>query len=113
MVMKKAELTAEELAEFTITNCVAFDLYRSEAKAIGQVPPCWLCLSVEAKEEARKRFFEAMGRRVGQTIVCEADFLRLLPDGWGGREVDVWKALETSHKYERDVCGNPRAFFAE
>lgn len=111
--MKTAELTAEELAEFTITNCLAYDFYRSEAKAVGQAPLCWLCLSMSPKEEALQRFFKAMGSRVGQKIECEEDFLRLLPDGWGVKEVEVWKALETSQKYERDVCGNHRAFFAE
>ena len=44
--------TADEEAQFTLLNCVAFDKVRLDDKAAGVIPPMWLCMSEEAREAA-------------------------------------------------------------
>lgn len=107
--MKKAEFTAEELQEFTALNCVAFDMYRKDCQDKGVVPPCWLCMSVEAKEEARKNVLDLLSRKYFVPI-SEANFVKFVPDSWADQHVKSWKEVELTFKQMRED-GNPRAFF--
>jgi hypothetical protein len=110
--MKKTTLTEAEEAEFRPVNAVAFDLKRAESKEMGQIPACWLCMSDEAKEAARQRLYEMLSRKIFCPIKTEADWLRFIPDNWGGPEVARWREAELTFKQLREE-GNPRAFFVE
>lgn len=110
-----AELTAEEAQEFTVFNAIAFDLHREESKAANKIPPCWLCMSAEAKAECRQnavRWLTGAMRPIvpftletAEKVVQRDHAHRLAP------QVELWRNMERELKQARSE-GNPRAYFA-
>lgn len=106
-------LTAKEEAEFTAFNAAAYDLVRMNAHHAGTIPPMWLCMSEEAKAEARRSFSRFLWEK-SNIVVNNDDELRRAVPGLSeslNRGVAQWKAAELEMKKER-AAGNPRAFFA-
>jgi len=106
-----------EEAEFTILNCVAFDYARKEAKDRGQLIPCWLCMSVEAREAARTKLLESMSRMMGMGArITESNFDLLMSSEMAVKLAILtkkWREAELEYKKLREE-GNPcRAFFAD
>ena len=103
-----AELTAEEEAEFTAMNAVAFDLLRVESQEKGTNPPTWLCLSAETRQEYRARVLTFLAGKLDLPLnrVESAVNAFVRPE-----MIEVWKHAERHYKYLRDVEKNPRAFF--
>lgn len=105
-------LTTEELAEFTPLNAAAFDLIRTRAQEKNIVPPCWLCMSDEAKDQARQDlvdYFNTNGHsctlgNLTQTINHTANSVSPM--------IESWKQAELSYKAHRE-SGNPQAYFAQ
>ncbi len=103
-------LTPEEEKQFTPLNCFAFLTMREEGIQKDEIPPAWLCMSDEAREEKRQRVLEMAAETAGRNIPA-ADLNTML----GGNDVmmlqlNEWKRFETELKQER-ANGNPRAFF--
>ena len=105
--------TTEELSQFTLTNCLAFDLVRVESKNSGKIPPCWLCMSEEARSEARQKLAEWFSNQGGHSIHAD-DLPRSLQHLEKPMQTQIlqWQNAELAMKEAR-LEGNPRAFFAE
>jgi len=108
-----ATLTPAEAEEFTLLNAAAYDLYRVSSKQKGHVPPCWLCMSAEAKTEARGNLLKFMDEKApnltGWTEQGLSNYLESVPNL--KQLIDRWREAEVNMKTEREK-GNPRAFFA-
>jgi hypothetical protein len=109
-------LTPEQEAEFTIFNCAVYDLHRKQCLGVS-IPPCWLCMSDNAKTEAKEKFVAwlsgAMQVLVPLTVeraiqIVNERFSRSMAES-----VRLWKDAELEFKRLREDENNPRAFFAE
>lgn len=122
---KKAPLTPEEQTEFSYWNLFAFAHIQAQAKKNDSIPPCWLCLSDEAKRRGREQALEwaneVLAHRASHPItgVRFVDVERLdehTIERWLSRqpcteyELIGWKDSERLLKQAR-LDGNPRAFF--
>jgi hypothetical protein len=110
-----ATFTDEELAELTPYNAAAYDWFRLKAQGEGQTPPCWLCLSGEAKNEAQVGLADWLTRELKPIIpftveTAEAYIQKHMVDTLAPK-VELWKKAELAMKEHREE-GNPRAFFA-
>lgn len=106
-------LTPEEEAELNPVNALAFDLVRVKSQKDGTIPPCWLCMSAEAKEEARQAIYDQM-QYISPNITGWNEFnvnavAKNNPQVLG--KVNLWKQAEAAMKEQREA-GNPHAFFA-
>ena len=107
---ERDNLTAEELAELNKANCLAMDLVRAKAKEEDQIPPCWLVMSAEAKNEAIENLCEFLSRELGRKVDRLSLSLSLshsVPD----EMLHQWQEAEATFKRLREE-GNPRAYFA-
>lgn len=108
-------LTPDEEKQFTTLNYLAFDYIRMEAKKKDQIPPCWLCTSEEAKEEARQAVLQKFSSSM-MLGVSEKALDRIIDEGCLRPTIEryaaEWKKWELDLKAAR-ADGNPRAFFAE
>ena len=102
--MTDTVFTAEEAAHFTITNAAAFDLLRTQPSR----PPMWLCMSEEAREDARVK----LAARLGVQRDDLDEKLRMFGASIAGQDcLSRWRAMELEAKRLRDA-GEPRAYFA-
>lgn len=103
-------LTAEELTELSAFNCVAFDLHRTET---DQIPPCWLCMSDDARKNIRERLVAYLNDRApnltGWTVEMAEKFARRHVSI---HDLDQWRHAEAAYKQLR-AEQHPRAYFAE
>ncbi len=111
--MDTINLTPEEEAVLTPFNAVAFDMLRAEYAEKNTCPPCWLCMSTEAREEAREKTRFFLQFKVGPLGMSMEDAEALAQRALGGSEVvSRWREAELAFKRMR-AEGNPRAWFAE
>jgi len=111
-------LTAEEQAEFTCVNLIAHNVMRDEAKRKrDEVLPCWLCMSVEARQEARQMaadWYNANARPIVPIDVNHEiglkQFERQLEPA-AASMMQQWITAEAEFKRLRVEENNPRAFF--
>jgi hypothetical protein len=109
-------LTPEEELEFTTFNGAAYDLYRTECVNNGSVPPCWLVMSEEAKQECQEKLYIHLREMMPVDFDRLSDFAiqEKLNNGLYSSVKDViakWKQAELIYKQYRSE-GNPRAWFA-
>jgi hypothetical protein len=104
-------LTDAEKQEFTLVNLAAYDLHRVKSKQEDSIPPCWLCMSENAKTRVRQELFQTL-KKPGMEFTEET--LERAMQGVPGAQskLDAWIEAETLYKQYR-AEGNPRAFFAE
>lgn len=109
-------IDAEIEAELSLFNCLAYDLLRKESIKAKTIPPCWLCLSDQAKVEARTKFTVWFSQMIGRfgppmsVVEVAEDVDRRI----GGAShilamVGQWRAVELEFKRRRDA-GDARAF---
>lgn len=105
-----AIFTPEEEKEFTLCNAAAFDLIMLKARRTKSIPPCWLCMSEDAKEKARQDLYKMLeGNGVKVASVKEFDErFGSIPQGL--EAMGRWKRVELQMKNLR-TQGNPRAYF--
>jgi len=100
----EAELTPEEEAQFNVLNASAFDLHRRNCRVEEIIPPCWLCMSEEAREEQRQKVRAYVAQfPLFNWSYAESDPVVL-------DKVAAWRRAEAVFKKLRQE-GNPRAFF--
>lgn len=93
-------------------NCAAFDLLRIRAMQERKIPPWWLCMSEEAREEAREALRLLLQSKVASPHLAMVDAERLA-DNVPDRLFDLWCVAEREAEAERmREAGNPRAYFA-
>jgi hypothetical protein len=102
--------TKEEELQFTAANAIAYDLLRSKR---SHLVPCWLCMSDEAKKEARIATVDWL--KIANPLIpvniytldvfCEENLLQLIAG-----VIEKWKIAELERKKER-ALNNPLAFF--
>lgn len=115
IIVKSANLTAIQEAEFTLLNALAFDLLRVTSQKDGTHTACWLCMSDEAKQEARAAFLKYLDQVV-PGILPHAEkaaehFANDMPSTFASR-IAKWREAEIEYKRLRDE-GNPWAYFAD
>jgi len=102
--------TKEEELQFTAANAIAYDLLRSKC---NHDIPCWLCMSDEAKKEARIATVDWLNANANPLIpvniytldvFCEENFLQLMAG-----LIEKWKIAELERKKEK-ALNNPLAF---
>lgn len=112
-------LTTEEYALLSVFDAGAFDLYRAECRDRDVIPPMWLCMSDEARQECREKF---LAKLIEKGLFDEGKKLEdaqryLDAQVWYNdgpeiaRTVNLWRQAEAGMKRERKA-GNPRAYFA-
>jgi hypothetical protein len=87
-----------------VLNAGAFDLYRRNCCVEEKIPPCWLCMSEEAREELRQKV---------RAYLAQFPFFNLSDaesDHGVLAKVALWRRAEAVFKKLRQE-GNPRAFF--
>lgn len=106
---ERENLTSEETADLNKLHCAAFDLVRQENRKAETIPPMWLCMSAEAKQEAVENLFKYLSKQTGRKIDLLAAHLMCgaLPDD----VLDGWQEAEAIAKKAR-TNGNPRGYFA-
>ncbi len=106
-------LTAAEESEFTLFNAATFDLLRQESR--GTKIPLWLCMSPEARQEAKQKFATWLSGAVHAIVPMTVEFAeKYVQKNWSGRLgelVSRWKSMELEAKRIREDEGNPGAFF--
>jgi len=113
MVWEMNILTIEEEAEFTPLNAVAYDLYRKNCQEKDMIPVCWLCISNQAKDEARDALYEWLGKEVPRTQPYTYETAsKLINKIETDDMINLWKAAENKYKQYR-LDGNPKAYFAK
>jgi len=100
------------MSDFNAYNCVAYDLHRKESKAKESIPPCWMCMSEDAKKEIRNNFLVYMRLATGRLNLTEQELTVMVDQKIPSSSIDLWKQAEAAMEQER-AKGNPRAFFAE
>lgn len=106
--------------EFTLFNCIAYDLYRKSH--LPKIVPCWLCLSNEAKEEAQAAAIDWLNTNITPRLGLIVPFQlatpeiteRLLQQSCGAAMEPMrqqWEAAERDREQGRKE-NNPLAFFA-
>ena len=110
------ELTPEEVEEFTPINRAAIDwlLKRRQDEPDSPIPPCWLCMSPEARQEVQKDLLSYLNEQIRPIVPLTEEtagsVVDHLPDIQ--HQIDLWKQAELSLKKQRQE-GNPRAYFME
>ena len=113
------ELTADEEAEFTLVNCLAFDLARKNAQDRDTRLPAWLCMSDEAKNRYRQDLVAMLNTELAPIVSYSAFDLgqvetllqRYLAGTLSQDMLSRWRQIEVELKGHR-AAGNPQAFFA-
>jgi hypothetical protein len=100
-----ANLTAEEEAQFTRFNYVAFQDSVYRAQRCHVAPPMWLCTS----EEARKRQRQHVMQRLEPIGATKEGVDKLLESHVTDDMLQQWRLFEADMKRQRET--NPRAFF--
>lgn len=103
-------LTTEQEAEFTVFNFLVFDLNRKESIAY---PPCWLCMSKKAKQEAKERFaawLSSINQVPSLTVEDAEEIVNRRMANVIKESVKLWKTAELEFKRLREDENNPRAF---
>jgi len=101
-------LTPEQDQQLTPYNAVAFDMLRVESKAEDKIPPCWLVLSEESRNQFRKKLQVALAAisfdipSAERAVSCVPEVVEL------GKK---WRDAEIQFAILR-LQGNPKAFFA-
>lgn len=104
------ELTQEERAELTPFHMLAIAVLRETSDAIQ---PCWLCLSEEAKQEARQKVVEWFNGQQPHLGMNEQDLAEYAEQAFGySVQYKTWVEAETELKRLREEDHNPQAFFA-
>lgn len=110
-------LTDLEESEFTAFNALAYDLHRVECKQRDSIPPCWLCMSDEAKIECRKKMAVCLTEMMNTIVPFDVKSAEIYIKSRKNQEIEkkvlLWKQAETEFKRLRVEEHNPRAFFAE
>lgn len=110
-------LTPEQEAEFTIFNCAVYDLHRTECQQRESIPPCWLCMSDNAKKEAKEKFASWLSGAMQVLVPFTVERAeKHVAEQFGTKLADkvrLWKEAELEYKRIREDEHNPRAFFAE
>lgn len=102
--------TEEEKEEFTYFNLAAFDNHRKVSADKGEIPPCWLCMTDEAKEVAKTALLEVLR---GSLFLCvteesaETLIMSKIPEPL----LMAWAEAEAERKSGREV-NDPHAWFA-
>lgn len=106
-------LTADERKEFTAVNLIAHNILRDSSEARQ---PCWLCMSKEAKQEARQMaadWFNKAGRPLVPVRVSDECSLRQFENQITDAAAPLmqqWIDAEARYK-ELRAENNPQAFF--
>jgi hypothetical protein len=103
----------EEEKEFTALNAGAYDIHRKSSRENDSIPPCWLCMSEPAKEEARQEFYKWLDKNFPRDVFYDSEsatrFLSIVNmDGF----INQWKIVELDRKKQREL-GNLSAYFME
>ena len=108
-------LTADERIEFTAVNLFSHNVLRDQGGETKQ--PCWLCMSVEAKQEARVKRAEWYNAHQRPIVPVQVDnvhslslFERILTSA-AASMMQQWVNVEAQYKKLRDEEHNPQAFF--
>jgi hypothetical protein len=108
-------LTPEQEAEFTIFNCAVYDLHRTECQQRESIPPCWLCMSDNAKQEAKEKFAAWLSGAMQVVVPFTVEVAERKTNERFGDKLDhavkAWKSAELEYKRLREDENNPRAFF--
>lgn len=104
--------TPEEDAELTGFNAAAYEVYRVESKKANMIPPCWLTMSRESKDECRRNVRELLRKdsftyRLMTDEAMEVEINRLMQTTI---VLQRWRAMELRYKQAR-AEGNARAYF--
>ena len=112
-------LTTKEYALLSVFDAGAYDMHRAECRDNDVIPPMWLCMSDEARQEAREKFHAKL---IDLGMIKESKSLEdcqryLNAQVWYNgapdlaEKVSLWREAEAGMKREREG-GNPRAYFA-
>lgn len=112
-------LTAEEYELLSVFDAGAFDLARASSRDRNEIPPMWLCMSDEARQEAREQYLAKLIEQgvfsKGKTLEDAQRFINSRV--WYNEATEVaclvslWRKAEAEAKNQRKA-GNPRAYFA-
>lgn len=107
-------LTPEEEAEFTVFNCQAYELYRMQCIGV-MIPYRWLCMSQEAKDQAREKFAtwltQAMQSNVPFTVERAVEIINEKADNKMREAVESWKNSELHYKCIAKEENNSRPYY--
>lgn len=107
-------LTTEEQAEFTPLNFIAHNVLREQSSA---KQPCWLCMSNEAKQEARQKAVDWFNQNKNPIIpfsLNDPNTIKVLNrdvQAAVGHLIPQWIKAEAEFKRLRVEENNPLAFF--
>ena len=103
-------LTAEEQAEFTAVNLVAHNVLREQKEARQ---PCWLCMSDEAKQDARQKAAKWYNENAHPSLPVQEDtaLLERLLAPAAEPLMQQWVNTEAEYKRLRVEDRNPQAYF--
>lgn len=95
-------------------HMAAFDLVRLKSQQDGTTPPCWLCMSEEAKQQAREDLVVYFNEKTRPLTPFTEDLLRTYCGRLQGvaASLQSWQDAELHYKTLREA-GNPAAFFAK
>ena len=107
-----AKFTPEEDSDLDKFHCLAMDLIRVESQDAGTTPPCWLTLSIEAKDDSIIRLLAYLTKQMGRVVPIGLSSARelaneVVPD----RMFSMWREAELSRKQLRED-GNLQGYFA-
>src|SRR5271155_3703176 len=94
--------------EFNAVNAVAYDLMRKNAQAENKIPPCWLCLSDEAKQEAKDDLLDFLRDATENPYMSEEEMTELVEDRIPDYLINKWQEVEEMFLQERQN-NNPLA----
>lgn len=107
--MSYSNLTPEEIADLNTLHGAAFDLLRQKCRETDTIPPMWLCMSPEAKQEAVSALLDHLSEQLGHKIDLLA--AQMLCGSVPASTLTPWRMAEAEAKQAR-ADGNPRAYFA-
>lgn len=105
-----ASFTPEEEDLLTPFDALACDLNRRELAAKDTCAAAWLCMSIDARAEARKNALVTLRLATGKLNMTEADAIKFAKDGIPAETMLAWVGGELALKESREG-GNPRGFF--
>lgn len=114
--MIEITFTEEEAAEFTAINRAAVDhiMVKAQKEPNVDISPCWLCMSVEARSQAREDLVSYLNEQMRPIVPITLETATKAVERTPGiqHSITMWKKAELAHKKEREG-GNPRAYFME
>jgi hypothetical protein len=108
--------TQDEEKEFTLLNCLAFDIARKNAQQNNTKIPTWLTTNQETRTQYRQEAIQTINNLIKPTTpYTEKDTTTLetlLHTILGPEPLQKWKQAELEMKRIREQEQNPHAYFA-